>query len=85
MLYVSLTFLVFKAIWRAFSALISKWTVTRKRLAVEQNGLKQLGALVIVFTVISRSLSALCAKLPVTSKQQAAGQQIEIWNSVVVV
>ncbi len=32
--------LVFKVILRSFGALVSKWPVTQKWLAVEQNGLK---------------------------------------------
>ncbi len=32
--------LVFKMIWGSFGALVSKLPVTRKRLAVEKNGVK---------------------------------------------
>ncbi len=32
--------LVFKAILRSFGVLFSKWPVTQKQLAVQQNGLK---------------------------------------------
>ncbi len=37
MIWGNLDLLVFKVIWGAFSAVVSKWLVTQKWLAVEQN------------------------------------------------
>ena len=68
--------LVLKVILGSFSALVSNWPVTRKRLAVERNGVKfGLGVVVIciwdgfdllMFKGILGSFSALVTKWPVT-------------------
>ncbi len=71
--------LAFRVILEPFGALVSKWPLTRKWLAVEQNGVKfeTRGVVVtyiwdafdlLVFKVILGSFDAMAFKGPVTRK-----------------
>ncbi len=79
---------VFNSILGFFGALVSKWPVTQKRLAVEQNGLKFRTKVIcgmyilwgsfdlLVFRFILSSFSVFVPKWPVTKKRLSVEENV---------